>query len=150
MKIERPKVGLEILIFNNENEILLGKRKGVHGVDMWGPPGGHLELGETFEQYAVREVFEETGLNVSEPKFLALTNDFFASENKHYVSIFMTVKDPINQQIKNKEPDRVESWQWFDINKLPTELFMPLFHLVSNKGYGNKIAENHLHLEALE
>jgi 8-oxo-dGTP diphosphatase len=140
MKKEMPRVGLGVLILNHKNEILLGKRKGTHGATMWAPPGGHLEFGESFEECAIREVFEETGLNVSNPKFLAVTNDFFAVEEKHYISVFMTVIFPDNQTINNKEPEKVDEWLWFKPNQLPIDLFMPLLQLVSNKGYGNDIS----------
>lgn len=49
-----PKVGLGILVFNEQDEILLGKRINAHGSESWGPPGGHLEFGETFEKCAIR------------------------------------------------------------------------------------------------
>jgi len=82
-----PRVGLGVLIFNQHGQILLGKRKQSHGSSSFGPPGGHLEFGESFEHCAIREVLEETGLNIVSPRFLAATNDLFELENKHYVSI---------------------------------------------------------------
>lgn len=142
MNQQVPRVGLGILVINNQNKLLLGKRKGAHGAAKWAPPGGHLEFGESFEDCAIREVFEETGLKVSEPKFLAVTNDFFETDGKHYISIFMTVIYPEDQIISNKEPDKVDEWLWFDLNQLPTGLFIPLSHLVSNKSYGSKISED--------
>lgn len=144
MKKQVPRVGLGVLVINNKNEILLGKRKGAHGANMWAPPGGHLEFGESFEHCAIREVFEETGLNISNPKFLAVTSDFFDTDEKHYISVFMTVIYPENQTIKNKESDKVEEWLWFKLSQLPTGLFTPLSNFMSNKGYGNKIAVDHL------
>ena len=30
----------------------------------WVLPGGHIELGETFEQSVIREIFEETGIKI--------------------------------------------------------------------------------------
>lgn len=136
---KRPKIGLGILILNINDEILLGKRKASHGEATWGPPGGHLEFGESFEQCAIREVLEETALNIIEPQFLAMTNDFFVEEDKHYVSIFMTAKYPRDQQLRNCEPHKVEQWQWFSLNNLPTDLFLPLKHLVAKQGYGKEL-----------
>jgi len=57
-----PRVGLGVLIFNERNQLLLGQRLNSHGADSWGPPGGHLEFGETFEEGAIKEVAEETGI----------------------------------------------------------------------------------------
>ena len=59
--MERPKVGIGVIIENNENKILIGKRKGSHS-PYFSIPGGHLEIGETFEAAAKKEVLEETGL----------------------------------------------------------------------------------------
>ena len=52
-------------------------------------PGGHLEFGESFENCAVREVLEETGLTIQNVRFLTATNDVMEEEGKHYVTIFM-------------------------------------------------------------
>ena len=65
----RKKVGHEKIIlvhaggciFNEQGEVLLQRRV---DCNMWGFPGGALELGETPEMAAVREVKEETGYDV--------------------------------------------------------------------------------------
>jgi 8-oxo-dGTP diphosphatase len=133
---ERPRIGLGVLLFNPIQQILLGKRKGSHGEGDWGPPGGHLEFNESFESCAIREVFEETNLEITSPEFLAITNDFFEAEKKHYVSIFMKASYPNGQKINNQEPHKVETWQWFSLTSLPHNLFLPLKRLMSGKFYG--------------
>ena len=59
----RPLIlpGATVLLFNSQNEVLLEKRK---DDGKWGLPGGMMEPGETFEQVALREIHEETGLNI--------------------------------------------------------------------------------------
>ena len=84
-----PRVGIGVLIFNEAGEILLGQRINAHGTGSYGPPGGHLEFGESLEECAIREVAEETGLIIEAPEFFSLTNDVFIEEEKHYISIFM-------------------------------------------------------------
>ena len=42
--------------------LLLNKKKNAKG--HWGFPKGHIELGESEEDTAIREVYEETGLNI--------------------------------------------------------------------------------------
>jgi 8-oxo-dGTP diphosphatase len=134
-----PRIGVGVLIINQQKQILLGKRKGGHGEASWGPPGGHLEFGESFEACAIREVLEETSLTIQGPKFLAITNDFFAKENKHYTSIFMTANYPSHQEVRNLEPHKVEEWLWFSLSDLPHGLFLPLKQLVAGKAYGEKL-----------
>ena len=52
-------------IVNKDNKILMVKRAKKEGDLLWVFPGGKVEDGETNEQACIREVFEETGLNVS-------------------------------------------------------------------------------------
>ena len=52
-------------IVNKDNKILMVKRAKKEGDLLWVFPGGKVENGETNEQACIREVFEETGLNVS-------------------------------------------------------------------------------------
>lgn len=136
--MNHPRVGLGVLILNPKNQILLGKRKGAHGEFTFAPPGGHLEYGETFEECAIRETLEETGLQVISPEFVAITNDVFPQEQKHYVSVFMMVRIAEGQTVKNCEPEKTEEWCWFNINQLPSNLFLPLHQLISNKSYGDQ------------
>ena len=132
-----PKVGVGVLIFNAEHQILLGKRKNTHGENTWGPPGGHLEWGETFQACAIRETYEETGLKIINPKLIGVTNDIFPNQNKHYVSIFLAAIRPEGQAVQNCEPDKVVSWEWFAISNMPKTLFFPLENLISEWACSN-------------
>lgn len=53
-------IGATTLVFNDKNELLLNLRS---DTNTWGIPGGSMELYETIEQTAVRELKEETGIN---------------------------------------------------------------------------------------
>ncbi|MCG8570925.1 MAG: NUDIX hydrolase [Spirochaetes bacterium] len=126
-----PRVGIGTIITYN-NKVLLGKRKNSHGTGCWCFPGGHLEYSETFVDCAIRETYEETGLKIENIQQIALTNDFFVEENKHYITIFMQAT--VDQsQVQLKEPDKCEYWQWFDWNDLPSPLFLPIKNLLLQK-----------------
>lgn len=133
--ILRPKVGLGVYIFNDENEILFLKRKGAHGAGTWCPPGGHLEFRESFIDCAKREVEEEVGIKIKNIDFLGLTNDIF-DEGKHYITIAMRAVVESGEP-KIMEPDKMTELGWFSIEKLPKPLFLPcknLFKSISIKG----------------
>ncbi len=55
--------GATVLVLNRENELLMIRRS---DCGEWGLPGGMMELGETTEQTARRELFEETNLEADE------------------------------------------------------------------------------------
>jgi ADP-ribose pyrophosphatase YjhB (NUDIX family) len=54
---------VDALVFR-DGAVLLVKRGNEPAKGLWSPPGGSLELGETAERAAEREVLEETGLVV--------------------------------------------------------------------------------------
>ena len=57
------------VIFNNDNEILLVKST-YQRFHPWGLPGGSLDYGESAEDAALREVWEETGFRVEIERLL--------------------------------------------------------------------------------
>lgn len=120
------KVGVGVYIFNSNNQLLLGLRKSPHGEGTWCPPGGHLEYEESFEAAAIREVKEETGLDIAQNDVavIGVTNDFFKESGKHYVTIHLKAKE-FNGEVKLCEPDKFAKWQWFDMDNLPENMFLP-------------------------
>jgi mutator protein MutT len=60
---DRPFVGVGVVIFRGD-EVLLAQRGKRPLQNSWSIPGGAQELGETVEEAAIREIQEETGLEV--------------------------------------------------------------------------------------
>jgi 8-oxo-dGTP diphosphatase len=128
MKV-RPSVGVAVIIIKN-GKVLLGKRKGSHGSGSWAFPGGHLEMNESIEECATREVFEETGISVKNICYATFTNDIFKEEKKHYVTLFV-VAEYNGGDLRVKEPDKCEKWDWFVWGKFPENLFLSLKNLLT-------------------
>jgi 8-oxo-dGTP diphosphatase len=87
---QRPVLGIGALIFDR-GRILLVERGKEPLKGYWSLPGGVLEIGETLEQGIVREVREETGLEV-EPLtmleiFERIIRDSQGAPEYHYVLI---------------------------------------------------------------
>ncbi len=62
-------VGSTTLVFNNKNELLLNLRS---DTNTWGIPGGSKELNETLEECAIRELKEETNINVNDLELITV------------------------------------------------------------------------------
>ncbi len=60
--------GSTVIIVNEQKEILLQQRPN----GSWGLPGGLMDLGESYEEVACREVFEETGLIIHDLTMLGV------------------------------------------------------------------------------
>lgn len=125
MSKERPLVGLGVIVENDEGKILVGKRIGSHA-QKYSIPGGGLELGESFESGGVREIMEETGINI-DPKNLrviAVTNNLrtFRSEGFHSISVVLHARE-YRGEPSIKEPHKCEEWLWVDPRELPQPHF---------------------------
>jgi ADP-ribose pyrophosphatase YjhB (NUDIX family) len=59
---ENPRPSVAVLCRNEAGEILLVLRRVNPGAGLWCLPGGFMEMGETVQQAALRELKEETGL----------------------------------------------------------------------------------------
>lgn len=59
-----PRLTVDGLIINDNNEFVLIKRKNPPFKSKWALPGGFIEYGETVENALFREIKEETGLRI--------------------------------------------------------------------------------------
>jgi len=134
--MKNPLVGVGVFVYNRADQILLGKRKGAHGSGQWSLPGGHLEFNESFEDCCIREVKEETDLDIRGVEKLGFTNDLFESDDLHYVTLFFQTRlvgPVIKHKPKLMEPDKCDGWEWFDLDNFPDPLFPPLKHVIKLK-----------------
>jgi ADP-ribose pyrophosphatase YjhB (NUDIX family) len=92
---KQPIVGVGAVIIC-DGKILLEKRKYEPGKGKWSIPGGLVELGENVEQTVIREVKEETGLEVDEPEYIDVVNNIVRDGNGdvkyHFVILDYFVK----------------------------------------------------------
>jgi hypothetical protein len=78
------RVGVGVLVKDPKvkGRFFAGIRKGSHGAGTLSLPGGHLEMMESWEECARREVEEETGLEISDINQIYVTNDPMPLEDK--------------------------------------------------------------------
>ncbi len=122
------KVGVGVMI-KDGNKILLGhrsaKRKdtgGIYEPDTWTLPGGKQEYDETVIETAIREIKEETNLDIKNPEVYSVSDDF--QSDRHFVTVEMITSD-YKGKVKIMEPEKEDEWKWFDLNDLPENIYSP-------------------------
>jgi 8-oxo-dGTP diphosphatase len=139
MESKKIGTGFGVMILR-DNKVLLGQRhtdpakadSELQGEGTWTMPGGKLHYGESFEEGAKREVFEETGLDISvnDLQVISLTNDI--GTHAHFVTIGLLLKSAVLGEAKVMEPDEITQWKWFDLDNLPSPLFFPSKKILDN------------------
>lgn len=117
---KRPGVGVGILIWRNGKVLFIERLKPSR---IWAAPGGHLEHGESWEECARREAREEVGVEVTNVRFMAVTNDMF-SPDSHYVGIWMEADWQAGEP-KSREPHKIGKTSWHSLNDLPQPIMEP-------------------------
>ncbi len=118
--------GCGVLVINEKGQLLLQKRS---DTGEWGVPGGAMEPAETYIEAAKRELYEETGIEVSDLNLFGL----YSGEERviHYPNgdvvyslsvIFIT--DKYSGFISNDDSEVLEH-RFFDREDIPSNLFYP-------------------------
>ena len=122
------KVGIGVMILDN-NKILLGHRctngkdtGGIYEPDSWCLPGGKQEYEETVYETAIREVKEETNLDIKNPRVYSVSDDF--QPDRHFITIEMLTNE-YNGELKIMEPEKQDEWKWFELDNLPNNIYTP-------------------------
>ncbi len=122
-KYPEPTVGA--LIFNKHGKILLVRsHKWVNG--RLTVPGGHIELGESAADAIIREVKEETGLEILPSKLLMVqeaiySDDFF--KKKHFI-FFDFVCQALSEDVQ-LDQDELQEYAWYDVDEVEESVLEP-------------------------
>lgn len=124
----RPLImaGACVLLLDGQNRLLLQQRT---DNGLWGLPGGALEPGETMEEVAARELFEETGLKAGELKLLDVFSgaDFYY-RYPHGDEVHNVVAAFVCRQYEGTvrtDGDEVAALTFFDRDRIPADLSPP-------------------------
>ncbi len=114
--------GSVVIIINELNEVLLQLRHD----ESWGLPGGLMDLGESFEEVAKREVFEETGLTIENLKLLNVhsgSNYYLKAPNgdELYSATAVYYTKDFNGTIKIDYSES-KDMKYFALDNLPSKL----------------------------
>ena len=104
------------------NKLLLIKRGTVVFKGYWALPGGRVDLGETVEQAVIREVKEETGLDVEIVRKIGEYHEIGVQdgiEYDYYPTCFLV--KPISRRIK-RQREEIEEIKLFDLKDIPKKL----------------------------
>ncbi len=110
--------GACVCVFNSKGEVLLVKRR---DVPYWEFPGGKNDKGETLQETAVRETFEESGYHIKVVREVGVYRHKYIGFYTHLFEAKVTSGYPTT----SKETKEVG---WYQVTKLPHPL-QPETHL---------------------
>ncbi len=113
--------GAAAIILNSKNQILLQSRA---DRDKWGLPGGCQELGERFQDTIIREIKEETNLDVKEEDLELVDIVSGESRRNDYPNGDVVINNTVLYCLKKysgelKWDNESKNMKFFDIDKLP-------------------------------
>lgn len=113
-------VGATTLVFNDKKELLLNLRSDTL---TWGIPGGSMELFETIEETAIRELKEETGITAESLSLVGVLSGkdyYFEYPNGDKMHTVIVLFKVINYSGEIKVSDNEsKNLKFFDMNNLP-------------------------------
>lgn len=124
-----------VIVENEKGEVLLGRRTDNH---MWGYSGGSVELGETVEECAKRELFEEMGLEAEELKLFTVNSGpeahyIYPNGDEVYNVEIVYLCRKYHGEIKRQE-EEVEEIRFFSLEEMPSmeEISPPIRPVMKN------------------
>src|SRR6266851_6115829 len=130
-----PKV-VAVVIVEYRGDFLLGRRNMDPGNGLWSFVGGYVDRGEKVEEAAIREVKEETNLDVQLENLLGI---YSQNGNPHVVIGYRAsvVNDDINKMAG--QPDEVSELAFFTREEMP-DLAFPMDKQILHDWYNMRLS----------
>lgn len=122
-KYPRPAVTADCIVITREEEpkVLLIERGNEPFKGKWAFPGGFMNMDETTEQCAVRELEEETGLRVSDIQQIGAYSKVDRDPRGRTVTVaYLAIVDA---PVEAKGQDDAAKAEWFPVSALPQLAF---------------------------
>jgi 8-oxo-dGTP diphosphatase len=116
-----PRVGVGVLLVDSQQRVLLTLRKRAPEAGCWSIVGGKVDFLERLEQCAVREAWEEAGVEVKLTRMLCVTDHVLPKEQQHWVAPAYLGRI-VRGEARNCEPDKTEAVRWFALDCVPENL----------------------------
>jgi len=120
----RPALCVDIIVLLktlNQTFILLIQRKHQPFQNCWALPGGFIEMNETLEQSALRELNEETGIKINSlTQFATYGNPGRDPRGRTVSVVYYTL---LVKKIEVKAGDDASKAKWFSISEMPPLAF---------------------------
>ena len=122
-KYPRPAVTADCVVMTKESvpQVLLIERGADPYKGCWAFPGGFMNMDETTEQCAIRELEEETGMKVSELQQIGAYSKVDRDPRGRTITVAYLVT--VNHPIAVTGQDDAAKAQWFPIDALPQLAF---------------------------
>lgn len=122
-KYPRPAVTADCIVITKETEpkVLLIQRGNEPYKGCWAFPGGFMDMDETAEQCAIRELEEETGLVVSQVQQIGAYSKVDRDPRGRTITVAYLAL--IDSPVPIKGQDDAASAQWFPLSTLPPLAF---------------------------
>ncbi|MCD8507478.1 NUDIX domain-containing protein [Candidatus Woesebacteria bacterium] len=131
----QENIGCAVIVQDRDGKVLLGKRKNAYRSGMYGLPGGRIDRDEKAIAAAKRELLEETGLKAKSLEYVGVIKEWQDSYNFIH---FMYLCNDWEGNVQLVEPEKCESWEWFDLDNLPEDVlpghFQGIELLISESG----------------
>ena len=102
------------MVCDGQGNVLVQDKKNHPFWHGWNFPGGHVEQGEYVTPSVVREIREETGLTIENPKLCGIKEFHKSKDGKRYIA-FLYVADKFSGQLKDSGEGQVF---WYPLDKL--------------------------------
>ncbi|MBP3220132.1 MAG: NUDIX hydrolase [Prevotella sp.] len=122
-KYPHPAVTADCIVMTRDNQVLLIQRKNEPCQGQWAFPGGFMNIDETAEAAAVRELQEETGITLSETDIFQVGAYTAVDRDPRERVITIAYLAEIDAPVPVKGSDDAARAQWFPLDALPPLAF---------------------------